>query len=45
MVDILGRRIQTFIGISGMVVTLYIIGGLIKRKSTFVQITFSPNIN
>ncbi|KAF7543072.1 hypothetical protein G7Z17_g11041 [Cylindrodendrum hubeiense] len=31
MVDILGRRIQTFIGISGMVVTLYIIGGLIKH--------------
>ncbi|KPM38275.1 hypothetical protein AK830_g8281 [Neonectria ditissima] len=31
MVDILGRRIQTFIGVGGMSATLYIIGGLIKR--------------
>ncbi|KAH6889331.1 hexose transporter-like protein [Thelonectria olida] len=30
MTDILGRRMQTFIGVGGMVVTLYIIGGLIK---------------
>lgn len=43
MVDILGRRIQTFIGISGMVVTLYIIGGLIKRKPTFFR-TYSAQI-
>jgi hypothetical protein len=32
MLDILGRRIQTFIGVGGMVSTLLLIGGLIKRK-------------
>ncbi|KAH7163406.1 hexose transporter-like protein [Dactylonectria estremocensis] len=31
MIDILGRRLQTFIGVGGMSITLYIIGGLIKR--------------
>ncbi|EXL67948.1 hypothetical protein FOPG_15952 [Fusarium oxysporum f. sp. conglutinans race 2 54008] len=31
MLDILGRRLQTFIGVGGMVVTLLLIGGLIKR--------------
>ncbi|KAL2065314.1 hypothetical protein VTL71DRAFT_2983 [Oculimacula yallundae] len=31
MLDILGRRLQTFIGVGGMVVTLFIIGGLIKE--------------
>ncbi|KAL4961083.1 general substrate transporter [Aspergillus stella-maris] len=31
MLDIIGRRKQTFIGVSGMVVTLCMIGGLIKR--------------
>lgn len=32
MLDILGRRLQTFIGVGGMVVTLLLIGGLIKRR-------------
>lgn len=32
MLDILGRRVQTFIGVGGMVVTLLMIGGLIKRE-------------
>ncbi|KAI8235696.1 hypothetical protein K4K54_005404 [Colletotrichum sp. SAR 10_86] len=31
MLDVLGRRIQSFIGIAGMSATLYIIGGLIKK--------------
>ncbi|KAF3388728.1 Lactose permease [Penicillium rolfsii] len=31
MLDILGRRVQMFIGVSGMVTTLLLIGGLIKR--------------
>ncbi|KAI8943270.1 hypothetical protein NX059_001289 [Plenodomus lindquistii] len=31
MLDILGRRKQTFIGVGGMIVTLMLIGGLIKR--------------
>ncbi|OAK99101.1 general substrate transporter [Phaeosphaeriaceae sp. SRC1lsM3a] len=31
MLDILGRRLQTFIGVGGMVATLLMIGGLIKR--------------
>ncbi|KAH7392004.1 hexose transporter-like protein [Phaeosphaeria sp. MPI-PUGE-AT-0046c] len=31
MLDILGRRLQTFIGVGGMVVTLLMIGALIKR--------------
>ncbi|KAF2832851.1 hexose transporter-like protein [Ophiobolus disseminans] len=31
MLDILGRRVQTFIGVGGMIVTLLMIGGLIKR--------------
>ncbi|CAH0021120.1 unnamed protein product [Clonostachys rhizophaga] len=30
MLDILGRRIQTFVSVGGMVVTLLLIGGLIK---------------
>ncbi|KZL80865.1 hexose transporter [Colletotrichum incanum] len=30
MLDVLGRRKQTFIGVIGMIVTLYVIGGLIK---------------
>lgn len=30
MLDVLGRRMQTFIGVGGMVVTLLMIGGLIK---------------
>ena len=33
MLDIIGRRVQTIIGISGMVVTLYVLGGLIKSES------------
>lgn len=32
MLDILGRRLQTFIGVSGMVVTLFLIGAFIKGK-------------
>jgi MFS family permease len=32
MLDILGRRKQMFIGAGGMVVTLLMIGGLIKRE-------------
>ncbi|KAK2064746.1 MFS general substrate transporter [Colletotrichum caudatum] len=31
MLDVLGRRIQSFIGITGMSVTLYTIGGLMKK--------------
>jgi hypothetical protein len=31
MLDILGRRIQTFVSVGGMVITLLLIGGLIKR--------------
>ncbi|KAF4999221.1 hypothetical protein FDECE_11575 [Fusarium decemcellulare] len=31
MLDILGRRVQTFIGVGGMTATLLLIGGLIKR--------------
>ncbi|KAM5349848.1 hypothetical protein ACJ41O_006353 [Fusarium nematophilum] len=31
MLDILGRRMQTFIGVGGMTATLLLIGGLIKR--------------
>ncbi|KAJ8114043.1 hypothetical protein OPT61_g3985 [Boeremia exigua] len=31
MLDILGRRVQTFIGVGGMAATLMMIGGLIKR--------------
>lgn len=34
MLDILGRRVQVLIGISGMVSTLLLIGGLIKRECT-----------
>ncbi|THW77383.1 MFS general substrate transporter [Aureobasidium pullulans] len=34
MLDIMGRRLQTLVGLSGMIITLYIIGGLIKRKLT-----------
>ncbi|KAG9252436.1 general substrate transporter [Emericellopsis atlantica] len=30
MLDILGRRLQTFIGVGGMTITLLLIGGLIK---------------
>jgi hypothetical protein len=37
MLDILGRRKQMFIGAGGMVVTLLMIGGLIKRER-------SPNL-
>lgn len=33
MLDVLGRRIQTFIGVGGMTATLLLIGGLIKRES------------
>lgn len=33
MLDIIGRRLQTLIGMSGIIVTLYTIGGLIKSKS------------
>jgi MFS family permease len=32
MLDIMGRRKQTLLSIAGMVVTLYILGGLIKSK-------------
>lgn len=39
MLDILGRRLQTFIGVGGMVVTLLLIGGLIKRRFPYV---FNP---
>ena len=42
MLDILGRRTQTFISVGGMVVTLYMIGGLMKSEfrlqAKFVQI-------
>ncbi|THX90950.1 MFS general substrate transporter [Aureobasidium pullulans] len=31
MLDIMGRRLQTLVGLSGMIITLYIIGGLIKH--------------
>lgn len=36
MLDILGRRLQTFIGVGGMVVTLLLIGGLIKRRFQYL---------
>jgi len=32
MLEFLGRRAQTFIGVGGMTVTLLMIGGLIKRN-------------
>jgi hypothetical protein len=32
MLDIIGRRVQTFISVGGMVVTLLMIGGLIKSE-------------
>lgn len=35
MLDILGRRVQMLIGVSGMVSTLLLIGGLIKRIFVF----------
>ena len=45
MLDILGRRVQTFIGVGGMVVTLVMIGGLIKRThSTMGRIAPSTHI-
>ncbi|KAH7368687.1 general substrate transporter [Plectosphaerella cucumerina] len=31
MLDILGRRVQTFISVSGMIVSLLVIGGMIKQ--------------
>ncbi|KAF2024454.1 hypothetical protein EK21DRAFT_117772 [Setomelanomma holmii] len=34
MLDILGRRVQTFIGVGGMAITLLMIGGLISVSST-----------
>lgn len=34
MLDILGRRTQLMISVSGMVTTLCLIGGLIKREIT-----------
>lgn len=37
MLDILGRRVQMFIGVSGMVATLLLIGGLIKRESALLD--------
>lgn len=40
MLDILGRRMQTFIGVGGMVITLLLIGGLIKRK--FCHLPYTP---
>ncbi|CCT75546.1 related to hexose transporter protein [Fusarium fujikuroi IMI 58289] len=36
MLDFLGRRLQTFIGVGGMVVTLLLIGGLIKRRFQYL---------
>jgi hypothetical protein len=33
MLDILGRRVQTFTSVSGMIVSLLVIGGMIKRAS------------
>ncbi|KAJ4256143.1 hypothetical protein NW762_009219 [Fusarium torreyae] len=41
MLDILGRRLQTFIGVGGMTITLYIIGGLIKRELYYFLLTHS----
>ncbi|KAL4953368.1 general substrate transporter [Aspergillus filifer] len=41
MLDIIGRRVQTFIGVGGMVVTLCMIGGLIKR---YGESTYTPGI-
>lgn len=32
MLDIVGRRKQTFIGVGGMIAMLYIVGGLIKSE-------------
>ncbi|KAJ5833265.1 hypothetical protein N7474_001576 [Penicillium riverlandense] len=43
MLDILGRRVQMFIGVSGMVATLLLIGGLIKRISLFPIVLRVPN--
>ncbi len=34
MLDVLGRRLQTFIGVGGMVVTLFLIGAFIKSMSS-----------
>lgn len=42
MLDILGRRIHVFIGVSGMVATLLLIGGLIKRISLFPVVLRVP---
>jgi hypothetical protein len=39
MLDIMGRRLQTLVGLSGMIITLYMIGGLIKRKLTSISNT------
>ncbi|RDW83536.1 putative Hexose transporter [Aspergillus mulundensis] len=41
MLDILGRRIQMFIGVGGMVATLLLIGGLIKH---YGESTYTPGI-
>lgn len=43
MLDILGRRIQTFIGVGGTVVTLLAIGGLIKSEIPIESILFCTN--
>lgn len=41
MLDVLGRRIQSFIGIAGMSATLYIIGGLIKSERARLPATIT----
>lgn len=41
MLDVLGRRKQTFIGIIGMSASLYAIGGLIKSKQNSSKRTFT----
>lgn len=39
MLDIMGRRLQTLVGLSGMIITLYIIGGLIKHYGESTDIS------
>lgn len=44
MLDILGRRVQLLIGVSGMVSMLLLIGGLIKREYTTRLVSFKEKV-
>ncbi|KAF3922027.1 hypothetical protein ABW20_dc0106254 [Dactylellina cionopaga] len=39
LLDVIGRRIQTLLGVTGMVVTLYLLGGLIKAYGDSTDIS------